>query len=153
MQKAGELNILPVTTEVHKKAAFDIRIRVFVEEQGVPLSKELDTYDADALHFLAIVGEKAVGTLRFRWSEKGIGKVERVAVLPEFRSDGIGSALMDAVEQHASLDLDATTLTLSAQVGALSFYKKRGYQALGEPFSECNMLHQRMEKALFTAHS
>ena len=44
--------------------AFAIRIKVFVKEQGVPSDIELDDDDQRAIHFLATVGAKAVGTVR-----------------------------------------------------------------------------------------
>ena len=44
--------------------ALSIRIKVFVEEQQVPLEEERDAYDDTALHFGAFVGDKMVGTGR-----------------------------------------------------------------------------------------
>ena len=41
-----------------------VRFRVFVDEQGVPASLELDEFDALACHALALVGDVPVGTGR-----------------------------------------------------------------------------------------
>jgi predicted GNAT family N-acyltransferase len=39
-------------------------MRVFVKEQGVPEEIELDEDDRRAIHFLALIADKAVGTVR-----------------------------------------------------------------------------------------
>ena len=53
-----------VSSRNELKKAFAIRVRVFVREQGVPEEIELDEDDRRAIHFLALVAGKAVGTAR-----------------------------------------------------------------------------------------
>ena len=74
-----------VESELEKEQAFDIRRKVFVDEQQVPLHLELDEYDDDAVHFVGYNLEQPIAAGRIREIEQGIGKIERVSVLSEFR--------------------------------------------------------------------
>ena len=70
-----------------------IRTQVFVEEQGVPETLEHDEYEALSSHFLVFDQKKAVATARWRRTKDGI-KLERFAVLPNYRGKGIGKFLV-----------------------------------------------------------
>lgn len=129
--------------------AVSVRHAVFIDEQGVPENKELDGKDEEAIHFVAYDGRKAVGTARLRQYDgaETTAKVERVAVRAERRADGIGQALMSAVEETARKE-GYTTVVLHAQVPVVSFYRKLGYETLGEAFDEAGIAHRKMRKAL-----
>ncbi|OYD07869.1 hypothetical protein CHM34_10035 [Paludifilum halophilum] len=129
------------------KQAFDIRKRVFVEEQGVPLSEEIDEWDQSAIHFLAVDREQAVGTARLRLPTKSTGKVERVAVLKSSRGSGLGHSLMVAIEDYARKQ-NVEELILNAQVQALDFYRKLGYRQQGPIFMDAGIEHMEMRKPL-----
>ena len=107
-----------------------IRVAVFVEEQGVPLELEEDEHDARALHLLATLPEAgAVGTARLLDN----GHIGRMAVRAPWRSRGIGSALLQALIEHAH-DRGADELFLNAQCSAESFYQRFGFLAEGDVF-------------------
>ncbi len=122
---------------------FAVRLKVFVDEQRVPVAEERDDYDALAQHFLALQDGVALGTARVLMREDGAAKIGRVAVLPAARGRGIGLALMRAVEMELPL---ARLYVLNAQVRALRFYEKLGYAAEGEVFLEGGIPHRRMAK-------
>ena len=77
-----------------------LRYRVFVVEQAVPEEMEWDEYDQDAIHALALINDQAVGTARLILNDQK-AKIGRMAVLEEQRSQGIGSAMLDALVQEA----------------------------------------------------
>lgn len=130
------------------ETCFDIRVRVFVEEQGVPMHLERDDHEAAAVHLLARLDGEPVGTARLRAFEGTAGKVERVAVLPAHRGSGIGVRLMAAVEDIARED-GFDRLVLSAQTDAVGFYERLGYAVTDdEPFVDAGIPHRRMAKAL-----
>jgi predicted GNAT family N-acyltransferase len=123
-----------------------IRIAVFVEEQNVPLSAEHDELDATALHFLALDQHQAVATARVVLKDAGAtAKIGRVAVLRASRGQGIGAALMAAIEASAALS-SIKTFTLDAQRHAETFYQALGYTSIGDSFMEADIPHIRMEK-------
>jgi ribosomal protein S18 acetylase RimI-like enzyme len=64
------------------------------------------------------------------WATVGrFGYVESISVLPEARGEGIGGALLRAVEDHlATLDVEHVELTVVANnAGARRFYEREGY--------------------------
>src|SRR5215813_2272583 len=63
-----------------KRRAFAIRVRVFVREQGVPAEVELDDDDQHAIHFLATISGRVVGTARLVIHGNN-AKIGRMAVL------------------------------------------------------------------------
>lgn len=142
-----------VETESELESALSVRRRVFVDEQGVPEELELDGYDDldGATHFLAYDDETAVGAARLRATgtvdDRTRAKVERVAVLPAYRGEGLGGRLMDAVEAAAE-EQGFETLVLHAQTAVEGFYAKRGYETVGEVFEEAGIPHVEMTRAV-----
>ncbi len=92
-----------VTTSSEREDAFSVRRKVFVEEQGVPLSLELDELDETADHFVVYTENTPIGAGRIREIDSGIGKVERVCILPEFRGKHLGKLIMQALEESCSV--------------------------------------------------
>lgn len=121
-----------------------IRRRVFIDEQGVPESAELDGLDREAVSWIARLGDQPIGTARARILA-GSAKAERVAVLPEYRRRGVGEALMLALERWA-FEEGLGRVALNAQEAAVPFYKRLGYAIRGEPFEEAGIPHRAMAK-------
>ncbi|MGV3597071.1 MAG: GNAT family N-acetyltransferase [Bacteroidota bacterium] len=120
--------------------AFDIRVKVFVDEQGVNKDLEYE-HEEESTHFIAMVDGKEAGTARWRKTEKGI-KLERFAVLPDFRSAGVGKELVKAVLND--IDTKAQKIYLHAQSQVVDFYKKQGFEPEGEEFEEAGIKHYKM---------
>jgi predicted GNAT family N-acyltransferase len=122
-----------------------IRITVFVHEQKVPIEVEMDDRDTLCIHALAWVGSTAVATGRIDLEDGG--KIGRIAVLADYRRQGLGKAVMETLEQIAR-DNGMTEVWLHAQLSALPFYEELGYQAQGEEFYEAGIPHLTMNKSL-----
>ncbi|BAU27846.1 putative GNAT family N-acyltransferase [Aneurinibacillus soli] len=135
-----------ITTEEQQKVAFDIRVRVFVEEQNVPLEEELDEFEAESTHFLLYKDGVPVGAGRFRIVD-GVGKVERICVLPAHRSGGSGGVIMRAIEEYA-VEQGMNKLKLHGQTHAEGFYHKLGYETVSDVFLEAGIPHVIMTKKL-----
>jgi len=121
--------------------AFDIRRKVFVIEQEVEEREEYDEFEPTSIHYLVFADETPVGTARWRITENGI-KLERFAVLKEFRNAKAGSTvLLKVLEDVIPLQ---KKIYLNAQVTAMKFYEREGFVAEGEMFLECNIKHYRM---------
>jgi predicted GNAT family N-acyltransferase len=134
------------------RACLEIRRKVFIDGQAVPIEIEFDGLDPDAEHFLALGdpdGEEipvALGTARMR-VVNGVAKAERIAVLEEARGLGIGRALVESIELHARKE-GLGSVRLDAQVQAAGFYEKLGYLTEGEVFIEAGIDHRLMTKRL-----
>ena len=127
-----------------------IRRTVFIVEQSVPESIEVDGQDLDCTHFLATADGVDVGAARMRLLEldgRPVAKAERVAVLSMSRTQGIGRALMHALEASARA-AGAVEVRLGAQLTASRFYRRLDYQPYGPRYHEAGIAHQMMRKLL-----
>ncbi|MFC4210144.1 GNAT family N-acetyltransferase [Pedobacter lithocola] len=123
---------------------FAIRKVVFVDEQNCPPELEWEHED-ESTHFLATQNGKPCGACRWRKTENGY-KLERFAVLKEFRGQGVGRALI--AEALSDLPPDAHYVYLNSQLNAMSLYAKFGFVAEGEQFEEAGIQHFKMVKKI-----
>lgn len=141
-----------------REACFRVRKQVFVLEQGVAEEIEYDALDAHAVHVLAVREEdgEPLGTGRLLFGEvaakktggdPSVGSLGRLAVLPEARGLGVGVALVRGIEE-AAREAGLTVVDLGAQVHALGFYERLGYQAYGPVFEDAGIPHRSMRRAL-----
>lgn len=134
------VSVTKISEPAALQRAFDIRVKVFVDEQGVNKDLEYE-HEEESTHFIAMVDGKEAGTARWRKTENGI-KLERFAVLPDFRSAGVGRELVKAVLND--IDTKAQKIYLHAQSQVVDFYKKQGFEPEGEEFEEAGIKHFKM---------
>lgn len=138
-----QIRCFPVTTPEDMATCLAIRQKVFVDEQHVPLDLEIDGLDAAARHF-AVKGDGAlIATCRIRLTGSA-AKIERVAVLKEHRSRGIGRVLMKYILQEISKAGDIQLFKLSAQAEAVPFYEKLGFRTRGSEYMDAGIPHYDM---------
>ncbi|SPO20722.1 uncharacterized protein UTRI_00198 [Ustilago trichophora] len=241
------------------RGACDVRIEVFVREQGFALEDEIDQYDPLAAHFILTHNsnpDKVIGTLRLlpyplpipkpdepgsepnpnssyplggsrsesavasdfisaAWShhptpissardpaqthaeeeetgkgmpEKGGAKLGRLALLKEARGKGLGHLLVrkaeawlidvlssDEAQRQGAFGprptlqgdrqqseeskaakterLESIIIKLSSQIYVIDFYKKLGYEPIGERYDEDGAPHQLCYKQVFLPRS
>ena len=125
-----------------REEASVIRRLVFVDEQLVPLEMELDALDPQSLHALAYAGGgRAVATGRLLPD----GHIGRMAVLREWRKQGVGGAVLERLVEAARLRGDAEVV-LSAQTHALAFYRRHRFVAEGDTYLDAGIPHQTMRR-------
>jgi predicted GNAT family N-acyltransferase len=132
-----------------RDAAYAIRYAVFVEEQGIPAELEIDDYDPISEHALAYVDNQCVATARIYLDEQdpSKAKIGRMAVLRDFRDQGIGTALLgEAI--RAGMMQGASVFELHAQQSAVAFYAKLQFKPDGAIFDEVGIPHQCMRLVL-----
>ena len=120
-----------------------IREKVFIEEQKVMSQLEWDGKDEEAIHFLAYQDEKAIGCARAFVIENHM-QLGRMAVLKEYRNNGIGSFLIEKAITTAKLN-QLSKISISAQCHAIDFYKKFGFEVASEIYLDAGISHQDME--------
>ena len=123
-----------------------IRQQVFVLEQSVPVELEWDEHDRSAVHFIAELTNDhgtAVATARLKIDPDSSAQIGRMAVLSEYRRQGIGRTLLryvlDYCEQH-----QIHPLYLHAQVQVVNFYQNEGFYPEGEIFEDAGIPHRAM---------
>ncbi|WP_214747431.1 GNAT family N-acetyltransferase [Exiguobacterium sp. s189] len=125
--------------------AKQVREIVFVQEQGIDASLEYDDLDDVCTHVVGLLDAQPVTTARLRPVDSTVGKVERVATIQTARGHGYGKEIMDEVERVAKHQ-GLSELLLGAQLTALPFYEKIGYEAFGDEFLDANIPHRMMRK-------
>ncbi len=130
-----------VSNDIDLQKVFAVRRVVFVDEQNCPPELEWENEDVST-HFLATVDGIPAGASRWRKTENGY-KLERFAVLKEFRGMGVGHELVKLVLED--LPKDADYIYLNAQIDAMGLYSKFGFKKVGEQFEEAGIQHFKME--------
>lgn len=140
------LTIRKATNPDELQHAFQIREVVFVQEQRVAREEEYDEYDETATHLIVYDADNIpCGTARWRQTNKGI-KLERFAVLRSHRGQGVGRLLLKTILWDIEEDPNVSQqlVYLHAQTPAVDFYKKFGFDQVGEEFEECDIKHYEM---------
>ncbi|AKD55661.1 GNAT family N-acetyltransferase [Spirosoma radiotolerans] len=139
------IDVLPISNPSDLQAAFAIRRQVFVEEQHVDAREEYDEFEESSTHFLARVDGTPCGTARWRRTSNGV-KLERFAVLADFRGMGVGKALVKAVldDVFSQQPEPIERIYLHAQVTAMPLYAGFGFVSVGPMFEEAGIQHYKM---------
>jgi predicted GNAT family N-acyltransferase len=155
------LTVRPARDAAEVRAAMDLRVRVFCDEQGVDRRVELDGLDDEATQIIALMevadgvtrsvhpspgNREVIATCRLRFLDDEC-KLERMAVERRFRGAGAGRRLLEGAEDEASRQ-GAKSIVLHAQRHAEGFYAGAGYVAEGETFIEEGIDHVAMTKFL-----
>lgn len=136
----NSLQVRITSYQIDAAAIRAVREAVFVLEQGIPAKLEWDDADAQAQHALALVDSMPIGTGRLLAD----GRIGRMAVLSQWRGQGIGSALLTQLVELARQQ-GHQRIYLSAQRSVSGFYQRHGFQPQGEPYSEVGIPHIKMQ--------
>src|SRR6188768_2099910 len=101
---APRVHVERVRTTEDLTRCLDVRRRVFIDEQHVPESDEIDDLDVlegPCRHFIARENSVVVGTARLWLLDDNVCKAQRVAVLAVHRNRGVGALLMRTLEDEA----------------------------------------------------
>ena len=160
--EAGEpmtqLHLLPWSA--CQAQAMPLRHAVFAQEKGIPPELMGDEADATAVHVL-VTNHLGLALATGRMvlpdglhapagsaapSADGAGRtgqVGRMAVLHAQRSQGLGARMLHALLQQAR-ELGLDDVVLHAQLGAVDFYARHGFERKGEVFEAAGLPHQTM---------
>ncbi|MEZ9905248.1 GNAT family N-acetyltransferase [Vibrio breoganii] len=126
-----------------KDEIFLVRNTVFTAEQGIDTNLDFDGLDEEAVHALVYDNDEPIATGGMLED----GHIGRIAVLISHRGKGIGTSIMKALVDEARLRSFARVY-LGAQVHALDFYQKLGFEPIGERYEEVSIEHQTMQLSL-----
>jgi predicted GNAT family N-acyltransferase len=120
-----------------------LRKQVFVVEQKVPASLEIDGMDADCMHVKAMKDNSCIGTGRLLPN----GYIGRMCVLEEYRGQGIGTMMLKNLIDQA-VNAGQPQVILNSQSYAIPFYQKNRFTIDSEEFIEAGIPHRRMVRNL-----
>lgn len=107
---------------------------------AMPLGTEKDLYEDSAFHIVALNGTQIIGSARLRLLSPELGSIAYVAVLPEFRNQGIGSQLVRKsllIAQQKNL----SAVRLMSRTNAINFYERLGFVSQGKVFEYLGLSH------------
>lgn len=145
-EATGGFTIREIADESELRLAMDLRRRVFCEEQGVPLSDEVDGRDPDGIHLIALEGDRIVGACRMIVQGTTV-QFSRLAVDADCRRRGIASAMLAAADARSRRHR-ARRIVLHAQTYAIGLYEQAGYKPRGTTFRDAGIEHIAMEKRI-----
>ena len=143
----AEIVVKFVETESELEDAINVRMRVFVVEQQIPVEEEIDDADATATHAIALYQGQIVGTGRLLYLGDSMVQIGRMAVDRQFRRQGIGGRILAFLEDEARTQGIGSCL-LHAQEYVKDFYAGSGYVERGDLFLEADIPHIEMRKEL-----
>ena len=128
-------------------AYYELRWRVLRMPWGQPSGSERDELDAAATHVAGFDEVKRLVCVgRLHAVETGVGQVRYMAVEESLRGLGLGQAVLDELERLAKRQ-GISEIVLDARESAVGFYRRNGYEAVGEGhvlFDEVR--HSKMKK-------
>ena len=138
------LCLKPIVKPIDQWHVITIRQIVFRDEQGVSYHEdEILEEELESKTYLIYLKDKPIGTLRYRLVNNEY-KVERFAMLKEYRQKGYGKQAMDYLVQLIASKYNPCTITLNSQEQAIGFYEKCGFTPVGEKFQEAGITHIKM---------
>ena len=155
--KDPDLKVFIVNDHRDLKKILQIRLNVFVQEQGCPIEVEIDEYDSlllredGVVHFLAKLNDYDIGGARVIFPDKNNEfqkpHVQRVCVLKNYRGKNYGLQIMEEIHKYLK-DNNIYEAELSSQTYAIGFYEKLGYVTKGRIYMEAGIEHCEMETQL-----
>ncbi len=124
----------------------ELRLRVYVDEQHVPLELELDEHDVAAQHYAMCQGDEVVATLRVV-REGETAHIGRLAVDREYRRAGLARRLLERALSDATR-AGCKGAVLDAQIWITHLYAQFGFEVCSEEFLDAGIPHLRMRRSL-----
>ena len=124
----------------------EVRRVVFNNELKIPESYLFDEYDNTCEQFLIKNNEITVGALRLR-KENNAVKLERMAILSEFRKMSFGIKAINEVKKYC-ITKSESKIFLDSIYDIRDFYKKCGFTETGSVFERVGLPHIRMEMSI-----
>ena len=120
----------------------NIRKSVFNIELGISESELFDKHDETCDHFLIFDGKKIAGSVRIRSMNTSI-KLERMAILKEFRTKNYGKNCIFQIKEYYSTK-NFSRIILDSIYSVRGFYKKCGFIEEGKIFQRVGIDHIQM---------
>jgi predicted GNAT family N-acyltransferase len=121
-----------------------VREAVFIREQGIAPELEWDGLDESCRHALVLSSQgEAIGCGRMLSD----GHIGRIAVLPKWRKQKIGTAIMEALLNYAR-EHNYPQVDVDAQTYAVPFYRGFDFVEEGEIFQDAGLPHIKMRLKL-----
>lgn len=122
-----------------------VRADIFVVEQNC-VYQDLDGIDYKSLHVFSMENGQVTACLRIFRKDETTAQIGRV--LTRHHGTGLGGAVLAEGIRQAALHFHSEKLYLEAQVYAIGYYQKYGFQVCSEEFMLDGIPHVEMERKM-----
>jgi len=110
---------------------YELRWKILRAPWNQPRGIERDPSDSSSIHLMAVTADGSVlGAGRLHFNSSLEAQIRYMAVETGQQRQGVGSRLLQALEQHARRS-GASDMTLNARETAVAFYSRHGYCSEG----------------------
>ncbi len=128
-------------------AIYHLRVAVFVVEQHCPY-QEVDDKDLKALHLFIMDNNEIMAYLRIILASSEDSRLRLGRIVTKKRKRGYGRKIVNLALDYCRNILKVDEVYIEAQVQALGFYEKLGFETVGEIFLEDGIPHIVMKRRL-----
>lgn len=129
------------------RQSLSLRDRILRKPFGMNLFSENLDQEMNHIHIGVFLNDQIIGILILTPVNTYTVKMRQVAVSEEYQGQGIGTRLVSFAEKKA-LELGYRQIVLHSRKTAVSFYRKTGYEIIGDEFMEVSIPHYAMKKDL-----
>jgi predicted GNAT family N-acyltransferase len=142
------ISIVPFGSDQYEETKI-FRERILRAPLGLKLTAEDVAGEDQQIHIAAVdESNSIVGTVLLKPLPDGIVKLRQMAVDNRLQGSGFGKKIVLFAEQVAK-EQGGKNMKMHARISALGFYRKLGYSAEGDQFTENTIPHIGMTKNLF----
>lgn len=133
------------TDSVYYAQALSLRERELRLPLGLSLSVSDTQRDAEQRHWCLLDGSHLLASVSVVIESNRQWRLRQMAVHSSHQRKGLGGLLLACVEKHA-IKHGVAEIAVHAREYAADFYRKLGYQIVGESFIEITLPHLKMKK-------
>ena len=140
--------VLRATETWQRAGAYYVRIQAMARAHHIPLRQAFDRHDTpDAKYIVVTDDDFPIATARMVPLDEARMMFDRVAVLPEYRRQGIGTMVVSECEVWAE-ELGFSVAVVESREDEVPFYEQLLYEPCGEAADSATFRCVRMEKDL-----
>ncbi len=136
-----KLYSFPWLDDENSKMVLNIRTNVFVKEFGGDKFLEFDGLDPQAIHFVLLFDNQAVGAARWREVDNRI-KIEKLAIIKDYRGKGFANLLLKYILED--IILSEKEIFLETLGENYTFFEHKGF-VIEEEYSKGNLFYRNMK--------
>ena len=119
--------ILRAEKEWQRAGAYSVRIQGMNRQHHIPLREEFDEHDCDGTRYIVLLDDGyPIATCRFYENDEKSVVLGRVVVLPEYRGQGLGRAVVIEAEKWIG-ELGYPEIRIDSRLESYGFYEKLGF--------------------------
>ena len=142
---------MPIKQIDHDSKEYDLMVQLRYDILRKPLNLQFDKKELEKEKDDILIGafddDRILGCCLLTHKNRHEIRLRQMAVQNNLQGKGVGASMMNFAE-NISRDKGYDIISMHARKTAIGFYKRIGYNSVGEEFIEVSLPHVRMEKKL-----